>query len=48
MPSFCSKEKNRDGEGKQRDNKGADGPKKVGQSNRTKVNILTGRCLEKG
>ena len=48
VPSFCSEEKKRDGGGKQRNGKGADGPKKVVQTNRTKVNIVTGKCLEKG
>lgn len=36
------------GAGKQRKDKGADGPKKVVVTNRTKVNILTGKCLEEG
>lgn len=38
----------KDGGVKQRNGKGAGGPKKVVQTNRTKVNILTGKCLEKG
>lgn len=48
MPSFCSKGEKRDGGGRQRNGKGADGPKKIVQTNRTKVNIPTGKCLEKG
>jgi len=46
VPSFCSKEKKRDGGGKQRKCKGSDGRKKVVQTNRTKVDILQSVCTK--